>query len=62
VAGLADEAHDEVAERGQDAGAGAGADPGGVLAEGDVADPVDWTSHCSFTVRGRLEQPVLAGG
>jgi hypothetical protein len=40
VAGLADEADGEVTQGGQDAGAGAGPDLGGVLAEGDVADPV----------------------
>ena len=40
VAGEADEADGEVTEGGQDAWAGAGPDFGGVLAEGDVADPV----------------------
>ena len=38
VAGLAEEPGGEVTEGGQDAGAGAGPDPGGVLPEGDVAD------------------------
>ena len=30
--------------------------------EGAVRAAVDWTSHCSLTVRRRLEQPVLGGG
>ncbi len=38
-----------------------GADVRAVLSVGDVADPVDWSSHCSFTVGGRLEQAVLGG-
>src|SRR5450756_474719 len=62
VAGLADEAHDEVTESGKGAGAGSGPDLGRVLAEGDIADKVDWTSHCSLTVGVRLEQAFLGGG
>jgi hypothetical protein len=62
ISGMADQADREVTQGGHDAGAGPGADAGGVLAVGDVADPVDWASHCSFTVRERLEQPVLGAG
>jgi hypothetical protein len=40
VAGQAQDADDQVPDRGHDVGAGAGAYLGQVLAEGDVADPV----------------------
>ena len=61
-AGLADEADSEVTESGHDAGSGPGPDPGRVLTVSDIADIIDWTSHCSFTAWGWLEQPVLGGG
>ena len=32
-----------------------------VFTESDVADPVDRSSHCSFTVGDGLEQAVLGG-
>jgi hypothetical protein len=60
--GAVEDADDGAADRGEQAGGMPGAQPGGVLAEGCVAPVVDWASHCSFTVRGRLEQPVLGGG
>ena len=41
VAGLAGEARGQVTDRGHGAGPGAGPDLGGVLAQRDVADPVD---------------------
>ena len=62
VPGAAEGADDQVADGGVGIGLVAGADLLEILAEGLVPDVVDWTSHCSFTVRGRLEQPVLAGG
>ena len=62
MAGLADKAHDEVTESGEGAGPGIRPDLGCVLTEGDIADKVDWASHCSFTAWGWLEQPVLGGG
>jgi hypothetical protein len=40
----------------------AGPDRVRVLTVSNVPHVIDWTSHCSFTVRGRLEQPVMAGG
>jgi hypothetical protein len=45
-----------------DAGCVPGSDQRFVFLVGDVADPVDWASHCSFTAWGWLEQPVLGGG
>jgi hypothetical protein len=62
VAGAVEDADDDVADGGEQAGGLPGADPGGVFAEGCVAPVVDWALHCSFTVRGWLEQPVLGGG
>ena len=49
VSGAFEQADDEVSEDGHDAGGGAGADAGGVLVEGDVADVVE-----------RLDVPVAA--
>jgi len=62
VAGAVEDADGEVAEGGEQLPGPACAEPGGVFAEGCVAVVVEWASHCSFTVRGRLEQPVLGGG
>ena len=61
AAGLADEPDGEVTQGCHDAGTGSGPDSGRILTERDIADPVDWASHCSFTARGWLEQPVLGG-
>src|SRR6266705_916517 len=41
VPGQAQDADDQVPERGHDVGSGAGAGGGGVLTEGDVTDPVE---------------------
>ena len=61
-AGAVENADGGVADRGEQPPGVPGAEPGGVFAEGCVAAVVDWASHCSFTVRGWLEQPVLGGG
>ena len=62
VAGQAQDGDGKVAQAGHDAGPVAGADLGAVFVVGDVADPVDWASHCSLTAWGWLEQPVIGGG
>ena len=62
VAGAVEDADDQASGRAEQPPGCPGAQPGGVFAEGCVAPVVDWASHCSFTVRGRLEQPVLGGG
>jgi hypothetical protein len=62
VACAVEDADDDVGDRGEQPGGVPGAQPGGVFTEGCVAPVADWASHCSFTVRGRLKQPVLEGG
>jgi hypothetical protein len=42
VSGLSDEPNGEVTEGGHDVGTGAGPDPGGVLTERDITDPVNF--------------------
>jgi hypothetical protein len=62
VTGAVEDAGDDVAGGGEQPGRLPGAQPGGVFAETDVAPVIDWSSHCSFTVGGWLEQAVLASG
>ena len=62
VAVEAQQADGQAAQGGHDPGRVPGPDLGFILLVGDVADPVDWASHCSFTAWGWLEQPVLGGG
>jgi hypothetical protein len=62
ASGEPEQAHDDVAGGGQELGRCAGSDLGPVLVERPVADVIDWSSHCSFTVGEWLEQAVLASG
>ncbi len=62
VAGAVEHADGHVRDGGEQPPGSARPQPGGVFGEGCVAAVVDWASHCSFTVRGRLKQPVLEGG
>ncbi len=63
VAGLADEPDRQVTEGGHDARAGAGPDPGGILAERDIADPVDLVLYgpVATDVAGDVLRGGLAG-
>src|SRR5271157_3629225 len=60
VAGLADETHEQVTERGEDAGPGAGADLGRVLAESDITDQVDLVLDAPVTAD--IGSDVLGAG
>jgi len=62
VPGAVEDADGEAGDGGEQPGGVAGPEPGGVLGVCGVAPVVDWASHCSFTVRGRLKQPILGGG
>ena len=62
VAVQVQKADGQIAQRRHDARRVSCPDQGLVFLVGDVADPVDWASHCSLTVWEWLEQPVLGGG
>src|SRR5262249_24587808 len=64
VAGQPQDADDQVAERGHDVRPGAGARGGGVLGEGDVADPVQLVLDLPVAADpgGELAGPGLLGG
>ena len=61
VTSSAERAYDDISERGEVRGSVSGAGLVRVLVERDVTDVVEWSSHCSLTVWGGLEQAVLGG-
>jgi hypothetical protein len=64
VSGQAEQADGEVAQAGHHSGAAAGADAGGVFANGHVADPVEFVLHVPVPadVAGQLGGLGLRGG